>query len=183
MIRAGRLAGKAEIGLRIGRVINKYKVAKHFALEIEDGALHYRVRAETVAAEAALDGVYVVRTSVSSEVLSSEDTVRAYKRLTKVERAFRSMKTIDLKVRPVYHRLSERVRAHIFLCMLAYYVEWHMRRALAPLLFDDEEDGEHQVKRAATPDAQHGEHPSSVQEVGRARAGARGGHRSVSRMG
>jgi len=139
-VRCGRLSGKAEIGLRIGRVINKYKVAKHFKVEIETSSFHYRVRPEAVAQEAALDGIYVVRTSVPAEVMKSADVVRCYKRLTRVERAFRSMKTVDLKVRPVYHRLSDRVRAHIFLCMLAYYVEWHLRRVWAPLLFDDEVD-------------------------------------------
>ena len=139
-VRSGRLSGKAEIGLRTGRVINKYKVAKHFKVEIETSSFHYRVRAETVAQEAALDGIYVVRTSVPAEVMESAEVVRCYKRLTRVERAFRSMKTMDLHVRPVYHRLSDRVRAHIFLCMLAYYVEWHLRRAWAPLLFDDEVD-------------------------------------------
>jgi transposase len=140
MVRGGRLSGKAEIGLRVGRVINKYKVAKHFKIEIEASSLHYRVRPERVAAEAALDGIYVVRTSVPSEVMESADVVRCYKRLTRVERAFRSMKTVDLRVRPIYHRLSDRVRAHIFVCMLAYYVEWHLRRAWASLLFDDEVD-------------------------------------------
>jgi transposase len=139
-VRNGRLGGKAEIGLRIGRVINKYKVAKHFKVEIETSSVHYRVRTETVAQESALDGIYVVRTSVPAEVMESAEVVRCYKRLTRVERAFRSMKTVDLKVRPVYHRLSNRVRAHIFLCMLAYYAEWHLRRAWAPLLFDDEVD-------------------------------------------
>ena len=139
-VRSGRLSGKAEIGLRTGRVINKYKVAKHFKVEIETSSFHYRVRPETVALEAALDGIYVVRTSVPAQVMESAEVVRCYKRLTRVERAFRSMKTMDLHVRPVYHRLSDRVRAHIFLCMLAYYVEWHLRRAWAPLLFDDEVD-------------------------------------------
>ncbi len=140
MVSAGRLRGKAEIGLRVGRVINKYKVAKHFKLKIEQTSFHYSVRADRVAAEAALDGIYVVRTSVPSEVMEDAEVVRCYKRLTRVERAFRSMKTVDLKVRPVYHRDADRVRAHIFLCTLAYYVEWHLRRAWAPLLFDDEVD-------------------------------------------
>ena len=140
MVSGGRLSGKAEIGLRVGRVVNKYKVAKHFGLTIEERGFHYRVRADRVAAEAALDGIYVVRTSLVAEVMPASDVVRCYKRLTRVERAFRSMKTVDLKVRPIYHRLSDRVRAHIFLCMLAYYVEWHLRRAWASLLFDDEID-------------------------------------------
>jgi hypothetical protein len=140
MVRKGRLSGKAEIGLRIGRVINKYKMAKHFKLTIERNSFHYRVRREQVVAEAALDGIYVVRTSLPSDVMPDADVVRCYKRLTRVERAFRSMKTVDLKVRPVYHHGSDRVRAHIFLCMLAYYVEWHLRRAWRTLLFDDETD-------------------------------------------
>jgi hypothetical protein len=140
MVRAGRLSGKAEIGLRVGRVINKYKVAKHFKVTIERASFRYRVARTQVAAEAALDGIYVVRTSLESEVMPDADVVRCYKRLTRVERAFRSMKTVDLKVRPIYHHLSDRVRAHIFLCMLAYYVEWHLRRSWASLLFDDETD-------------------------------------------
>lgn len=140
MVRGGRLSGKAEIGLRVGRVINKYKVAKHFKLSIEGNSLHYRVHRDQVEAEAALDGIYIVRTSLPPDVMSAADVVHCYKRLTRVERAFRSMKTVDLKVRPVYHYGSDRVRAHIFLCMLAYYVEWHLRRAWATLLFDDETD-------------------------------------------
>lgn len=139
-VRAGRLAGRAEIGLRIGRVINKYKVAKHFKLEIEDDRFTYRVRADSVAAEAALDGLYIVRTSVPEDVISAEDAVRHYKRLGRVEKSFRSMKTVDLKVRPVFHRTADRVRAHIFLCMLAYYVEWHLRHAWRSLLFANETD-------------------------------------------
>ncbi len=139
-VRAGRLVGRGEIGLRIGRVINTYKVAKHFKLEIEDERFTYRVRRDSVAAEAALDGVYVVRTSLSEEVLSAADTVRHYKRLGRVEKSFRAMKTVDLKVRPVFHRTAPRVRTHIFLCMLAYYVEWHLRHAWRSLLFAHETD-------------------------------------------
>ncbi len=140
MVQRGRLHDRAEIGLRVGKCINKYKVAKHFKLEIEDGVLRYRVRHDKVKAEAALDGIYVIRTSLPRDVMSPEDAVRHYKRLTRVERAFRSMKTVSLKVRPIYHWQEHRVRAHIFLCMLAYYVEWHMRRAWSPLLFGEEED-------------------------------------------
>jgi hypothetical protein len=140
MVQQGRLHDRAEIGLRVGKVINKYKVAKHFKLEIGDGVLRYRVRHDKVQAEAALDGIYVIRTSVPKELMSPEDTVRHYKRLTRVERAFRSMKTVSLKVRPIFHWSERRVRAHIFLCMLAYYVEWHMRRAWSSLLFAEEED-------------------------------------------
>ena len=137
----GGLRGKGEIGLRVGAVIKRHKVAKHFKLQIADDGFWYERRTERIAAEAALDGIYVIRTSVPGESMEAEKAVRAYKGLSVVERAFRSLKMIDLKVRPIYHRLEERVRAHVFICMLAYYVEWHMRRALAPILFDDEEMG------------------------------------------
>lgn len=139
MVERGRLRGRAEIGVRVGRVINKYKVAKHFSLTIEDDSLSYRIREDRVTAEAALDGIYVIRTSLPKKQLSAAETVRSYKSLSQVERAFRSMKTIDLQIRPIHHRLADRVRAHIFLCMLTYYVEWHMREALRPLLFADED--------------------------------------------
>jgi len=131
------LRGKDRMGVRIGRVINKYKVAKHFECEILEDRFCYHRDQPKIAAERALDGIYVIRTSVDEESFSSEDTVRAYKDLSKVERAFRSIKTVDLKVRPIFHWLDDRIRAHVFLCMLAYYVEWHMRQKLAPLLFDD----------------------------------------------
>jgi hypothetical protein len=133
------LRGKDRIGLRVGRVLGRFKVAKHFAIAITETRFTYRRKPETIAAEAALDGIYVLRTSVPEEVLGAENTVRAYKDLAKVERAFRCMKTVDLHVRPIHHRLEERVRAHVFLCMLAYYVEWHMRQALAPLLFAEDD--------------------------------------------
>jgi transposase len=139
LVARGRLQGRADIGIRVGKVINKYKVAKHFQLEIHDDRLAFSLKEAQIAAEAALDGVYVIRTSVPSERLAAADTVRSYKQLSVVERAFRSLKTLDLKVRPIYHRLEERVRAHIFLCLLAYYVEWHMREAWRPLLFADED--------------------------------------------
>jgi hypothetical protein len=129
---------QAEIGLKAGRVINHWKVAKHFTLSIEDGRFTWVRRAETIQREAELDGIYVIRTSEPTARLSAADTVRSYKRLAQVERAFRCLKGIDLRVRPIYHRLDERVRAHIFLCLLAYYVEWHLRDALKPLLFEDE---------------------------------------------
>ena len=134
-----RLKSADKIGVRVGKVVGKYKMAKHFELEIEEDAFGYRRKPESIAAEAALDGLYVVRTSPPQTRLDAEGAVRAYKRLSAVERAFRSLKTVDLKVRPVFHRTADRVRAHVFLCMLAYYVECHMRRALAPLLFDDED--------------------------------------------
>lgn len=131
------LRGKAEIGLRAGKILDAHKVGKHFVVEIEDDRFVFTRDETNIEREAALDGIYVVRTSVPVATMSDEQTVGAYKSLSAVERAFRSLKTVDLKVRPIYHHLANRVRAHVFLCMLAYYVEWHMRRALAPLLFDD----------------------------------------------
>ena len=134
-----RLTGQDKIGLRVGKVIGKYKMAKHFELDIAETSFSYRRKPESIAAEAALDGLYIVRTSLPATELDATQTVRAYKSLSAVERAFRSFKTVDLKVRPIYHYASDRVRAHIFLCMLAYYVEWHMRARLKPLLFDDDD--------------------------------------------
>ena len=133
------LRGKEQIGLRIGRELKTTKMQKHFELIIEDDSFVYRRLDKKIAEEAALDGLYVVRTSVPAEALSAERTVASYKNLSQVEWAFRSMKTVDLKVRPIYHWKSDRIRAHVFLCMLAYYVEWHMRGMLAQLLFDDHE--------------------------------------------
>jgi len=129
----------AAIGMRVGKVMNRYKVAKHFHIQITDNSFSYSRNKESIETEAKLDGIYVIRTSVEPEVFSSKETVRAYKSLSQVEQAFRCYKTIDLKVRPIYHRLASRVRAHVFLCLLAYYVEWHMRQRLAPLLFENEE--------------------------------------------
>jgi transposase len=139
MVERGDLHGAGKIGLRAGRVINKYKVAKHFELIIEDTRFDFTIRKEQVAAEAALDGIYVIRTSLAKSEMSAPEAVRSYKALSEVERAFRTLKTIDLEVRPIHHHLADRVRAHIFLCMLAYYVEWHMREAWRPLLFADED--------------------------------------------
>ncbi|MFP5272799.1 IS1634 family transposase, partial [Coleofasciculus sp.] len=133
------LRGEAEIGLRVGEVINKYGVSKHFKIQITPDSFSYQRNSESINEEATLDGLYVVRSSVREEILNAEETVKAYKSLSKVEQAFRSYKTIDLKVRPIYHRNSDRVKAHVFLCMLAYYVEWHMRRCLAPILFDEDD--------------------------------------------
>jgi len=138
-VRSGRLTGRAKIGVRVGRVVNKYKVAKHVALDIEESDFKFSLREEQIAAEAALDGLYVIRTSVPEAQMSAPDTVRSYKALCEVERAFRSMKSIDLKIRPIHHWLADRVRAHILLCMLAYYVEWHMREAWRELMFADEQ--------------------------------------------
>jgi hypothetical protein len=130
---------KDEIGLKVGAVVNRFKMAKHFELTIEDGLLNWSRREESIRREAELDGVYVIRTSEpEGPSWSAADTVRRYKSLAQVERAFRTLKGIDLLVRPIFLRTADHVRAHIFLCLLAYYVEWHMRRKLAPLLFDDE---------------------------------------------
>jgi transposase len=133
------LRGKDKIGLRVGKVLNKYKVGKHFILEIDDRRFSYQRNQTKIDDESVLDGLYVIRTSVGVDDLTSENTVRAYKDLAKVERAFRCMKTIDLKVRPIWHWLDERIEAHVFLCMLAYYVEWHMRQKLQAILFHDHE--------------------------------------------
>jgi transposase len=130
---------KDEIALKVGAVLNRFKVRKHFALTIEDGLLRWSLRTESIQREADLDGLYVIRTSEQGASWSAADTVRRYKSLAQVERAFRSLKGIDLRIRPIFHRTPDHVRAHILLCLLAYYVEWHMRQALAPLLFDDEE--------------------------------------------
>jgi len=138
-VEAGKLKGSDAIGLRVGKIINRYKVAKHFELHITDASLGWARRADSIAGEAALDGLYIIRTSVPTEHMDAPQCVRSYKALANVERAFRSIKTIDLKVRPIHHRLADRVRAHIFLCMLAYYVEWHMREAWRELSFADTE--------------------------------------------
>jgi hypothetical protein len=135
----GSLAGRDKIGVRVGKVLNKYKVGEHFALTIEETGFEFQRLEKQIAAEAALDGVYVIRTSVAEKQMSSAEAVRSYKALAEVERAFRSMKTIDLHIRPNHHHLEGRVREHIFLCMLAYYVEWHMREAWRELMFADED--------------------------------------------
>jgi hypothetical protein len=135
----GQLHGKDKIGLRVGKVLNRYKVGKHFKLDITDHGFDYAIDGTKVAEEAAIDGIYVIRTSLPKERMEAEDTVRSYKLLTQIECAFRSFKTLDLKVRPIHHRLAKRVRAHIFVCMLAYYVEYHMIEAWRPLLFCDED--------------------------------------------
>ena len=132
------LRGEQAIALRVGRVIERFHMAKHFALAITDSSLVWSRRHEAIAAEAALDGLYVIRTSLPSDTLDADATVATYKSLAHVERAFRSMKTVGLDVRPVFHYSEPRVRAHVFLCMLAYYVEWHMRERLKPRLFDEE---------------------------------------------
>lgn len=151
---AGRLRGAAKIGLRVGKLIGRYKMAKHFLLDITEGAFTFQRDEAGIRDEAALDGIYVVRTSLAPERSSTADTVRSYKSLARVERAFRTMKTGSLEIRPIHHRLDGRVRAHILLCMLAYYVEWHMREALRPLLFADEMTDEEKAQRDPVAPAQ-----------------------------
>lgn len=143
------LRGQPKIALRVGRIIGRFKMAKHFELTITDTTLSYQRKDQAIAAEAALDGIYVVRTSLCATELDSQATVAAYKSLAHVERAFRSMKTIDLHVRPVFHYSEDRVRAHVFLCVLAYHVEWQMRKRLKPMLFDDEQLDAANAERAS----------------------------------
>lgn len=133
------LRGKDKIGMRVGLALARSKMGKHFKVEITDTSFHFERKHASIDEEAALDGIYVIRTSLPKRELDAESVVRAYKELANVERAFRSIKTIDLKIRPVFHYTTDRVRAHVFLCMLAYYVEWHMREALAPMLFGDDD--------------------------------------------
>ena len=154
-VEAGSLRGAARIGLAVGRVIDRFKMAKHFELEIADDHLGVARRTDAIAAEAALDGLYVLRTSVPAERLDAPGVVRSYKLLARVERAFRSFKAADLAIRPIHHWTEGRVRAHVFLCMLAYYVAWHLERTWAPLLFRDEErpEGDDPVAPARRSDA------------------------------
>jgi hypothetical protein len=143
------LRGTAEIALAVGAVLNTHKMRKHFDLTITDDAFNFARKTVEIATEAATDGLYVVRTSLSEQTLGDADTVRSYKSLARVEQAFRCIKTVDLHVRPVYHWLEGRVRAHVFLCMLAYYLEWHMRQCLAPMLFDDTDKDEAEARRSS----------------------------------
>src|SRR6516162_7652875 len=143
------LRGQAEIGIAVGAVIDQHKMAKHFALAITDTCFTFTRKANEITAEAALDGIYIVRTSLPATALDDTATVRNYKSLSLVERAFRCLKTVDLQIRPVYHWLADRVRAHVFLCMLAYYLEWHMRQRLAPMLYDDTEKDAAEALRAS----------------------------------
>jgi hypothetical protein len=156
----GTLAGAAEIGLAVGQIANRFKVKKHFALEISDECFTFARKSEQIAAEAALDGIYILRTSVTDQQLSAADVVRSYKQLAEVERGFRTLKGRELEIRPVHHRLEERVRAHVFLCMLAYYLSWHLREAWAPLLFKDE-----QPTSAADPVAKSARSPSALRKA------------------
>ena len=141
--------GLEKIAVRVGKVLNRFKVAKYFETEITDKSFGFCRNERRITQDASLDGFYVIRTSVTPEVLSSSEAVRTYKRLSGVERVFRSLKTVDLKVRPIYHRLEKRVKAHVFLCMLSYYVEWHMRRSLAELLYDDDQKAEAEALRTS----------------------------------
>jgi transposase len=138
-VEKGRLKDEAKIGVRVGKVVNRFKVAKHFELDIRDGAFAFQRNAQSIATEARLDGIYVIRTSVSESSMDAAECVRQYKALSQVERAFRTMKGADLRIRPIHHRLADRVRAHILLCVLAYYVEWHMREAWRERMFADED--------------------------------------------
>ncbi|MCZ8276104.1 MAG: transposase, partial [Microcystis sp. LE19-4.1E] len=145
------LKGQDKIALRLGKVLNQFKVNKYYNLEITEEGFSYQRKLELIAQETALDGVYVLRTSLESTLMDAATTVKAYKSLSQVEEAFRCYKSIDLKVSPIYHYKGDRVKAHIFLCMLAYYVEWHLKQSLAPLLFEDEEidDGSLNVIKAS----------------------------------
>jgi hypothetical protein len=165
-LRAKRpLRGQDKIGVRVGKVINRYKMGKHFITEIEDSRFTYRRDQAKIEKETALDGIYIIRTSVRREDLQDHAAVRAYKDLSKVEQAFRSLKTVDLKVRPIYHRLENRVRAHVFLCMLAYYVEWHMRRALAPILFEEDDPTQAaQLRKSMVAPAQRSERAQAKEQ-------------------
>jgi transposase len=150
-VETGRLSGQDDIGIRVGKIINKYKMAKHFDLDIKNDAFSFQRKSDSIAAETALDGIYIIRTSVSTDQMNSADCVRNYKLLVHVERAFRSLKTIDLKIRPIHHRLADRVRAHILLCMLAYYVEWHMREAWRELMFADPDQDAKKIRDPVAP--------------------------------
>ena len=143
------LRGQDRIGVRVGRVLGRFKMAKHFTYTITDTGFTYARDEARITAEAALDGIYVIRTNVSPDVLGAPDVVAAYKSLSHVERAFRTLKSADMEVRPIYHRKDARIRAHVLVCMLAYYVVWHMRRALAPLLFADAEPAAAAARRAS----------------------------------
>ena len=149
------LRGESQIALRVGKVLGRYKVGKHFELKITASTFHYERRQAAIDAEALLDGLYVIRTPLPEKTHKAEEVVLAYKGLAAAERAFRSLKTVDLKVRPIHHRLEGRVRAHVLLCMLAYYVEWHMRQKLAPLLFDDDDkQAAHKLRASVVDKAQ-----------------------------
>ena len=161
-VAAGKLRGQDHIGVCVGKVINQYKVAKHFLLDITASAFNFQRNQQSIAAEAALDGLYIIRTSLAESKMNAADCMRNYKALANVERAFRSLKTIDLKVRPIHHHTADRVRAHIFLCMLAYYVEWHMREAWRELMFADTDQ---QAKTTRDPVAPAKRSPAALAKV------------------
>jgi hypothetical protein len=162
------LRGKAEIGLAVGAVVNNHKMAKHFELTITEASFSYGRRADSIAREARLDGIYVIRTSLPADAMSAADAVRAYKDLARVERAFRTLKSVDLQIRPVHHWIEPRVRAHVFLCMIAYYVEWHLREAWAPILFHDHDRVTAEQERAS-PVAPVQPSPAALRKRGRRR--------------
>ncbi|MDQ4024902.1 MAG: IS1634 family transposase [Actinomycetota bacterium] len=163
-VEQGTLSGEADIGLAVGAVWNRWRVRKHFQLEITDTSLALHRKQEQIEAEAALDGIYVLRTSVSAEALDASDVVRAYKQLKEVERGFRTLKG-PLELRPIHHRLEDRVRAHVFLCMLAYYLGWHLRRAWKPLLFDDEQPPERPDPVAKASRSQQAKHKTQTKRT------------------
>ena len=162
-VESAKLVGKDKIGVAAGKVVNRYKVSKHFELTITDDALSFARLQDSIAAEAALDGLYIIRTSVQAQRMDAPTCVRTYKSLAQVERAFRSIKTMDLKVRPIHHHLENRVRAHIFLCMLAYYVEWHMREAWRELMFSDEDQAAKLIRDPVAPAQRSDEAMKKVQ--------------------
>ena len=149
--------GKSEIGIEVGKVVNRKKVAKHFRLEIDDDRFEYSRDQEKIDVESSLDGLYVIRSNVDADEMSDERVVAHYKNLALVERAFRSLKSIDIRVRPIHHRLADRVRSHIFICMLAYYVEYELRQALAPLMFVDEEKASAETRESIVKPAERSE--------------------------
>lgn len=154
-VEAGRLKDPAVIGMRVGRVVNRYKMAKHYDLDIGGAVFTYRHKQDAIDAEAALDGIYVIRTSVEADRLTSGEVVEAYKRLRLVEAQFRSLKTVDLHLRPIHHRREQRVRAHVFICTLAAYLVWHLRHAWAPLCFTDETPPDHTTNPVAKAERSH----------------------------
>jgi hypothetical protein len=175
-----RLKSAAAIGIAVGAVLNRKKMAKHFDVEVADGYLTWLRRIEQIEEEARLDGIYVIRTSVPADHLDAAETVQAYKDLSRVERAFRSLKTVDLEIRPIRHWTAQRVRAHVFLCMLAYHVEWLLREALAPLLFHDTELNTARAERTS-PVAKT--NPSEAVKVKKATNRSADGHRVMSFAG
>lgn len=168
MRRKWGLKGKEKIAMRLGKVMNRFKVAKHFIVEIGETVFRYCRNNETIAKEGALDGIYVIRTSVPEATMSAPETVLAYKGLSKAEGAFRSLKTIDLNVRPIFHWKPDRVKGHVFMCMLAYYVEWHMKAALAPMLFKDDDPAGGEALRASVV-APAMRSPGAMKKIGKRR--------------